>query len=48
MKDFSVRLAVDANAIEEVTAFAMVPNTMPVRLAMRERMRRPCFDGESS
>ncbi|WP_321947568.1 cytochrome P450 [Paraburkholderia sp. J10-1] len=32
---FKVRLAVDPATIEEITAFAMVPNRMPVRLEWR-------------
>ena len=35
MKHFEVRLAVDPSTIEEITAFAMVPNKMPVRLELR-------------
>jgi cytochrome P450 len=32
---FFARLAVDPNSIQEVSAFTMVPNTMPMRLEMR-------------
>lgn len=39
MKHFKVKLAADPATIEEVTAFAMVPNRMPVRLEWREGAR---------
>jgi cytochrome P450 len=35
MNRFKVKLAVDPATIEEITAFAMVPNRMPVRLEVR-------------
>ncbi|MCP3716184.1 cytochrome P450 [Paraburkholderia sp. CNPSo 3281] len=35
MNRFKVKLAADPSTIEEITAFAMVPSRMPVRLALR-------------
>ncbi|WP_233888973.1 cytochrome P450 [Paraburkholderia flagellata] len=41
MNRFKVRLAVDPSTIEEITAFAMVPNRMPVRLELRPAVELP-------
>jgi hypothetical protein len=35
MRHFKIELAIDPAAIEEISAFTMVPNTMPVRLKPR-------------
>jgi len=35
LEDLKVKLAADPATIEEITAFAMVPNRMPVRLELR-------------
>jgi cytochrome P450 len=35
MANFTVELAVDPDTIEEVSAFTMVPSSMPIRLAVR-------------
>jgi hypothetical protein len=35
MRNFTIDLAVDPAEIEEVSAFTMVPNKMPVRLKPR-------------
>jgi len=35
MANFTVELAVDPGTIKEVSAFTMVPSSMPVRLAPR-------------
>jgi cytochrome P450 len=37
MKSFTIELAIDPAKIQEVQAFTMVPDTMPVRLKPRER-----------
>ncbi|CAD6533469.1 hypothetical protein LMG27952_02756 [Paraburkholderia hiiakae] len=41
MNRFKVRLAVDPSTIDEITAFAMVPNRMPVRLELRPTVESP-------
>ncbi|MEM5403277.1 cytochrome P450 [Paraburkholderia unamae] len=41
MNRFKVTLAVDPTTIEEITAFAMVPNRMPVRLERRPTVESP-------
>jgi hypothetical protein len=35
MRHFKIELAIDPDEIEEVSAFTMVPNQMPVRLKPR-------------
>jgi cytochrome P450 len=40
MNRFKLTLAADPSTIEEITAFAMVPNRMPVRLEVRETVNR--------
>jgi cytochrome P450 len=37
MQSFTIELAIDPAKIQEVQAFTMVPDTMPVRLKPRER-----------
>jgi hypothetical protein len=36
MKSFTIELAIDPAKIQEVQAFTMVPDTMPVKLKPRE------------
>jgi hypothetical protein len=35
MRNFKIELTIDPAEIEEVSAFTMVPNRMPVRLELR-------------